>query len=170
MFLMFSTTTNRSMIQSHSFASQDTISPPEPSFDQSNSPSMILKRRVMNNVALMSSRPSSDRLATYPSMNSSNGLNELSIGSDRENLNDSPDVLPFTSKAMKPVFDPIPDLNVENAEPVFVDDQREMNLTPSTDPADDRRSVSSEKARRQALANKLFKPFQNLRLKKKTNA
>lgn len=80
-----------------------------------------------------------DRLSTYPSTNGSND--------ERENPTESSDLTKTTVENNPTTESMIEDLN----------------------PIDDRRSMSSEKVRRQALTTKLFKPFQNLRIRKKSN-
>ena len=114
---------------------QDTISPPETPLDSSNSPSTMIKRRVVNSVGLMMN----DRLSTYPSTNGSND--------ERENPTESSDLTKTT---------------VEN-------NPTTESMAEDLNPIDDRRSMSSEKVRRQGLTTKLFKPFQNLRIRKKSN-
>ena len=131
--MVFSVTTQRTLASNAFFPSQisqqDTTSPPETPFD----PSMILKRRMVNSLGLMSN----DRFSTYPSTNGSND--------DRENLNETSDLT----------------LN-----PKIISTETKIE---DSNPIDDRRSMSSEKVRRQALTTKLFKPFQNLRIRKKSN-
>lgn len=80
-----------------------------------------------------------DRLSTYPSTNGSND--------ERENPTESSDLTKTT---------------VEN-------NPTTESMAEDLNPIDDRRSMSSEKVRRQGLTTKLFKPFQNLRIRKKSN-
>ncbi len=128
---------------------QDTISQTDSGFEQSNSPSVTLKQRAMKN----------NRSLTNPTILHSNSNNSI---------NNTPDSVDASS-GMKPsrsLFESIPDLpNEKNG--YSPDDLQQYDRASSTD---DRQSISSpEKRRKQLLSTKIFKPFQNMRFRKKTS-
>jgi hypothetical protein len=130
--------------------SHDASHPTEPNYESTDSPSAILKRRIT------AYRSSTERLATYPSTTLSgsvNGLNEFYPVhglADRETTYDSLDKHELPSNEIQHV--------------------RDVKTSAVTTAADDRRSVSSEKVRRQFLGSKIFKPFQQMRRRKKSDA
>jgi hypothetical protein len=153
---------------------QDTIS--DSGYEQSQSPSNTLKRRAIANNAMINHRSSTERLSSFPLSvysSSSYGLNDFPLtsaaGLDRENTFESLD-LSSSSKQTKPLFEAVPDYVMDSNELVADQQQKVNGSTPSVDTAnDDRRSTSSEKVRRQLLTSRIFKPFQNMRFRKKSN-
>jgi hypothetical protein len=129
---------------------QDTISQSDSGIEQSNSPTVNLKQRaIINNRSLNNS--------SVIHSNSANGITNSSINSDSIDNTSS-------LKQSRSVFECIPDLQNDNQD-FMLDDQQQYDRNSSTD---DRQSMSSpEKKRRQIISTKLFKPFQNMRFRKK---
>ncbi len=139
---------------------QDTISQSDSGIEQSNSPLTTLKQR-----AIMNYRSSNDRFSTNPSVlhsNSSNSITNSSINpTNYEYLKNS-----SSMKQIRSLFEGIPDLSNENNDSI-PDDQVQYDRNSSTD---DRQSISSpEKTRKHIISTKLFKPFQNIRFRKKNS-
>ena len=128
---------------------QDSISQSDSGIEQPNSPSFTLRQRATLKT----------RSVTNPSMihsNSSNGMTN-SPSQYRDNS-------PGTSiKQNRRTFDGAFDLSNED----LLDDQQQDEPNPSLT---DLHSLSSpEKRRRQIISTKLFKPFHNIRFRKKNS-
>ncbi len=148
---------------------QDTASSTDSGFDYLNSPSLTLKRRTFANIISTSNRSSGDRLMNNSTMKYSDSTNGL-CDTMRQDTSDSLE-LPSLARQTKPTFDLIPDLQTDNNN-FIIDDhqnqyQRKSNLTDSI-PDDLQSNTSSEKSRKQIISTKLLKPFQNMRLRKKS--
>lgn len=153
---MFSNINNRGIL-TNSFlptqiSQQDTISQSDSGIEQSNSPSTNLKQRAMiNNRSLNNS--------SVLHSNSANGLMNSSINSD--SIDNSSSI-----KQSRSVFECTPDLQNDNQD-FILDDQQQYDRNSSTD---ERQSMSSpEKKRKQMISAKLFRPFQNMRFRKKNS-
>ena len=155
---------------------QDTISQSDSGIEPSNSPSATLKRRVIMNM-----RSSNERLSNNPSTfhsNSANGLTDSHSNStavNRQNTYESLDNS-LSSRQTKPVFEGISDLQVDNNDSISDDQQQQQQqqydkTSQSIDSSyDDGQSSSSpEKTRKQMISTKFFKPFQNMRFRKKNS-
>ena len=151
--LCFSNVTNRGLIGSNFLQSQtsqqDSISQSDSGIEQSNSPSFLLRQRAMIKT----------RSVTNPSMihsNSSNGL----TNSPSEYRDNSPAT---SMKQSRTTLDGMLDLSNDD----LLVDQQEDDLNPSVT---DLHSMSSpEKRRKQHISTKIFKPFQNMRFRKKNS-
>ncbi len=151
---------------------QDTISQSDSGIEPSNSPSTILKRRTMMNI-----RSSNERLSNNSSVlhsNSANGLIDSHSNStviDRQSTYESLDNS-LSSRQTKPVFEGIIDLQADNSDSISDDQQlhqydRNSQIIDSSYADGQSSSSSPEKTRKQMISTKLFKPFQNMRFRKK---
>lgn len=152
MFCFSNVTNNRGLSNNAFLPSQlDSISQSDNGIEQSQSPSMILKQRaIMNN-----------RLSNNPIIHQSNSINGMttsSINPVYEYLNNSS----LTSmKQTRSLFEGVSDENNDD----ILDDQQQYDRSSSTG---DRQSMSlSEKTRKQIFSARIFKPFQNIRFRKK---
>lgn len=153
----------------------ETLLQNEINYDHSNSPSSTLKRRAIANSLLMNLRSSNERLSTFPSSsiasltNGSNDFHSTNQGIEREMTVDSFDQIP-ASRQGRPLFEAITDFPVDRKEPAFEPSMANNDTSLLTNAlTDDRRSLSSEKARKELSARRLFKPFQNMRFRKKSS-
>ncbi|CAF3202703.1 unnamed protein product [Rotaria socialis] len=137
-------------------------------FEQPNSSTGIRNRLTMNN------RPSTDHLANSSSLlhsYSTNGIIDAYRNSTvftRPNTNDPLDNLP--SKQIQSLFDGNADRQISTNDSLSDDQlqQSDGNSQVINSSNDDRQSVSSVgKPRKQIIATKFFKPFQNIRFRKK---
>ncbi|UJR33378.1 hypothetical protein I4U23_020826 [Adineta vaga] len=154
-------------------SSQDIMSISDSNFDYVNSPSTTLKRRTVANNVSPSNRSSTDRLlnpSTITYSHSTNGLYDLSTnstGMSRQDASDSPDTSSL-GKASKPIFDITSDYGTDNNDFILDDQDRKSTIFDSV--SDDQQSISSNKSRKQILSSKLLKPFQNMRIRKKSGS
>ena len=133
----------------------------------SDSPASIVKRRTYTNSAMSNNTlSSSDHLSLNPkllysrSANDLNNSNELSVNHPDESL----DITPVNSP-IKPVFD----LATDGTDSLYDEQDGRSQLSGSA--FDDQQSITSpERKRKKLLSSKLLKPFQNIRLRKKSNA
>jgi hypothetical protein len=138
---------------------QDTISQSDSGIEQSNSPSSTLLRRT-----LMNTRPTNNNTSVIHS-NSANSLNDQHSSIDRHNPSEYLDGS-LSSKQTKSLFEGIHDLQLDNND--SISEYQPLNYDSKS--SDDRRSMSSpEKTRKQMISTKLFKPFQNMRFRKKNS-
>jgi hypothetical protein len=131
----------------------DTISQSDSGIEQSNSPSITLKQR-----AIMNNRSSNN--PTFVQSNSVNSITNSSINPTYENLINS------SMKQSRSLFNGIPDPPNDNND-YLIDDQQQYDRNSSTG---DRQSIPSPgKTRKQIFSTKIFKPFQNIRFRKKNS-
>ncbi|CAF1297206.1 unnamed protein product [Rotaria magnacalcarata] len=162
---------------SSSTGQQDTKNEINISLEHSNPSSATLRRRAIANSALSSDRSSADRLLNTTTLvysYSTNGLHNLDTNSVESNTSDSADTLLSSSSTVaapqtKSFVGTIADFHLDNCDSIFDDNiQCDATSQMSDFVGDDQQSIaSSEKSRR--LAQKLFRPFQNMRLGKKAN-
>lgn len=153
-FRCFSNVTNRGLINSNYLQSQtsqqDSISQSDNGIEQPNSPSFTLRQRAMLKT----------RSATNPSMihsNSSNGI----TNSPSEYRDNSPAT---SMKQSRTTFDGMLD---QSNDDLLDDQQQQDEKNPSIT---DIHSMSSpEKRRKQIISTKIFKPFHNIRFRKKNS-
>ncbi|CAF1099606.1 unnamed protein product [Adineta ricciae] len=146
---------------------QELLSLSDSNYDFLNPPSSTLKRRIIGSQVLPASRSSAERVLNSPvtmtSSQSVSGLYDLSSnhsnGTSRHDLPDSAETSSLT-KSGKPMFD------IDNVDFMLDDQDRRSNVVDSG--SDDQQSVSSGKSRKQVLSTKLLKPFQNMRIRKKS--
>jgi hypothetical protein len=139
---------------------QDTISQSDSGIEPSNSPTSALKR-----TKLMNSRPSNNPTVIHS--NSANSLTDSHLNSNIIDRSEYPEGL-LSSKQAKSVFEGIHDLQMDNNDSISDDQQLQYDRNSSYG---DRQSMSSpEKSRKQMLSSKLFKPFQNMRFRKKNTS
>lgn len=134
----------------------------------SDSPSSIVKRRTYTNSALTNSTlSSSDHLSINAKLIHSRSANDLN-NSNTNPPDESLDITPVNSP-IKPVFELNSDLLVDSTDSLYDDQDRRSQLSGSA--FDDQQSVTSpERKRKTLMSSKLLKPFQNIRLRKKSNA
>lgn len=147
--------------------SQDSVSLPDSNTDYTNSPSSILKRRTVASNLLSANRSSTERLnaPSIPYSHSTNGLYDLSSTSTATS---DPIEIPSLAKQARPVFDLISDFGNDSNDFNTDEQDRKSNITGSL--SDDQQSISSNRSRKQVLSTKLLKPFQNLRVRKKSGS
>ena len=154
-FVYFSNANSRGLPSNNFLPSQfDSISQSDSGFEQSHSPSVILKQR-----AIINNNNNNNRSSHSPTILQSNSVNGITNPSS-EYVNNSP----LTSiKQSRSLFEGVPD---EYNDYTF-DDQPPNDRSSS---AGDRQSMSSpEKTRKQILPTKILKSFQNIRFRKKNS-
>lgn len=168
----FSNISNRnistSALHSGHLSQQELLSLSDSNYDFVNSPSSTLKRRVIGSQVLPVSRSSAERVLNPPvtmtSSQSASGLYDSSSNHSNEmSRHDLPPDSAETSslaKHGKPIFD------IDNVDFMLDDQDRRSNVVDSG--SDDQQSISSSKSRKQVLSTKLLKPFQNIRIRKKS--
>ncbi|CAF2070722.1 unnamed protein product [Rotaria magnacalcarata] len=155
-------------IHSNQGSQQDTMCQYDIGFEQPNSSTVMRNRSTMNN------RASTDHLANSSSLlpsYSTNGIIDVYRNSTvftRPNTNDSLDN--SSSKQIKSLFDGNADRQISTNDSLSDDQlqQSDGNSQVINSSNDDRQSVSSVgKPRKQIISTKFFKPFQNIRFRKK---
>ncbi|CAF1031135.1 unnamed protein product [Rotaria sordida] len=149
---------------------QDTISQTDNGLEMSNSPSAILRNRFMANCRQANEhQPNNSPILYSKSSNSLNDLNRNTINYNRPNTYDSlGNTLP--SKQTKSSYEPITDRQFSHNDSISDDQQTQLdgNSQIINSSIDDRRSLPSlEKTRKHIISTKFFKPFQNIRFRKK---
>ncbi|CAF1159111.1 unnamed protein product [Adineta steineri] len=156
-----------------SISQQDTISQSDSGIEQTNSPSATLKRRaIMNNT-----RSSNERLSNHPPMSysySTNGLLNSHITPPSIDRQSTYEIIDNSSlsKQTKSLFEGVSDIHTDNNDSLSDDqqlqqqyDKNSLNVDSSNDEGVS--SSSPEKIRKPMISSKLFKPFQNIRFRKK---
>ena len=151
--------------------SQDMLNRTDNGSDYTNSPTTIAKRRTFTNSALFSNPSSSDHLSLKSKLIYSQSANNLDTSGgllSNNHADESLDVTP-TNIPTKPMFDLLQDQQLDNTDSLYDEQDRRSQLSGSM--FDDQTSIASPgRKRKQFLSSKLLKPFQNIRLRKKSNA
>ncbi len=141
-------------------------------FEYPNSPLLSLKRRAITNSTLFSNR-STERLSSNSRMvysNSINGLNNSNTtvtGMMRQNPDDSFDILSL-NRQIRPTFDIITDQQSDKNDDHQQEYDRKSQISDSVY-NDQQTTLSVDKKRKQMITTILFKPFYNIRFRKKNN-
>ena len=113
----------------------------------------------------MNSRPSNNPSVIHS--NSAHSLTNSHLNSNTTDRSEYPESILSTQQA-KSIFEGIHDLQMDNNDSISDDQQLQYDRNSSQG---DRQSMSSpEKSRRQMLSSKIFKPFQNIRFRKKNTS
>ncbi len=164
----FSNINNRS----NQISQQDIMTRSDNGFEYPNSPLLSLKRRAITNSTLFSNR-STERLSSNSRMvysNSINGLNNSNTtvtGMMRQNPDDSFDILSL-NRQIRPTFDIITDQQSDKNDDHQQEYDRKSQISDSVYD-DQQTTLSVDKKRKQMITTKLFKPFYNIRFRKKNN-
>jgi hypothetical protein len=127
----------------------------------------------MTNSGLLNNLSSPDRFTNIPKMVHSHSSHNLNgpTGITRQATYDSIDSQPPV-RHTKAIVDIVPDVRLDDNDFLLNDNDQQFDRKSQISDAgyDDQRSISSsEKSRKHTLSSKLLKPFQNMRIRKKSN-